>query len=72
MGKKSRKKRERRGHANSNKTAASMFKQMLELRASSGRQAEIDLHFQRDVAAVEAVLRKYVPFDAAVALAVSD
>jgi hypothetical protein len=72
MGKKSREKRDRRGHVDSNKTAASMFKKMLELHASSERQAEIDLRFQRDVASVEAVLRMYVPFDAAVALAVSD
>jgi hypothetical protein len=72
MGKKSREKRERRGHVDSNKTAASMFKKVLELHASSERQAEIDLRFQRDVASVEAVLRMYVPFDAAVALAVSD
>jgi hypothetical protein len=72
MGKKSREKRERRRRADPNKAAASLLKQMLEFRGSSERQAEIDLHFQRDVAAVEAVLRKYVPFDAAVALAVSD
>lgn len=72
MGKKSREKRERRERADPKNLAASLLKQMKEFRGSSEQQAEVDAHFQRDVAAVEAVLRKYVRLDAAVALAVSD
>lgn len=72
MGKKSREKRERREHANARNAAASLLKQMQDFRFKSEQQVEVDLHFQRDVVAVEAVLRKYVRFDAAVALAMSD
>lgn len=72
MGKKSREKRERRERADARNAVASLLKQAQEFPGSSGQQEEVDLHFQRDVAAVEAVLRKYVRFDAAVALAVSD
>lgn len=72
MGKKSREKRERRERADPKKAAESLLKQMQEFRGSSEQQAEVDAHFQRDVAAVEAVLRKYVRFDAALALGVSD
>lgn len=72
MGKKSRKKRERRERANPAKAAASLLKQMQRFRGSSEQEAAVDAHFQRDVSAVEAVLRKYVRFDAAVALGVSD
>jgi len=68
MGKKSREKRERRGHSDPKKAADLLLKQMQEFRGSS----EVDERFQRDVAAVEAVLRKYVRFDAALALNVSD
>lgn len=72
MGKKSREKRERRGRADPKRAPESLLKQMQEFRPSSEQQAEVDAHFQRDVAAVEAVLRKYVRFDAALALSVSD
>jgi hypothetical protein len=72
MGKKSREKRERRERADARNAAASLLKQMQEFRGNSEQQEEVDLHFQRDVVAVEAVLHKYVRFDAAVALAVSD
>jgi hypothetical protein len=72
MGKKSREKRERRERANAMGAAASLLKQMQDFRFRSEQQEEVDLHFQRDVVAVEAVLRKYVRFDAAVALAMSD
>lgn len=72
MGKKSREKRERRERADQNKATESLLKQMWDFRGRSEQQAEVDAHFQRDVAAVEAVLRKYVRFDAALALSVSD
>lgn len=72
MGKKSREKRERRERADPNKASASLLKKMHGFRDSSERQGAVDAAFQRDVAAVEAVLRKYVRFDAAVALGVSD
>lgn len=72
MGKKSREKRERRERAAARNAAASLLQQMQEFRGSSEQQEEVDQHFRRDVVAVEAVLRKYVRFDAAIALAVSD
>jgi len=72
MGKKSREKRERRGRSDTNKAAELRFEQMKEFLGKSERQKEVDVHFQRDVLAVEAVLRKYVRFDTAVALAISD
>lgn len=72
MGKKSREKRERRGRAAPNKAAESLLKHMQEFGDSSAQQAAIDAHFQLEVTAVEAVLRKYVRFDAALALSVSD
>jgi hypothetical protein len=72
MGKKSREKRERRERTDPKKAAKSLLKEMREFRDSSERQAEVDAAFQREVAAAEAVLRKYVRFDAAVALSVSD
>ncbi len=50
----------------------SLLEQMQEFRGRSEPQEAVDLHFQRNVAAIEAVLRKYVRFDAAVAVAVSD
>ncbi|MGC4090838.1 MAG: hypothetical protein QM756_23785 [Polyangiaceae bacterium] len=72
MGKKSREKRERRERTNAKDAAASLLKQIQDFRFRSEQQEEVDLHFQRDVVAVEAVLRKYVRFDAALALAISD
>lgn len=72
MGKKSREKRERRERVDPNKAAELLFKQMHAFHSSSEQQVEVYAHFQRDVAAVEAVLRKYVRFDAALALSVSD
>jgi hypothetical protein len=72
MGKKSREKRERRERANAMDAAASLFKKIQGFRFRSKQQEEVDLHFRRDVVAVEEVLRKYVRFDAAVALAISD
>lgn len=72
MGKKSREKRERRERTNARGAAASLLKQMQDFRFKSEQQEEVDLHFQRDVVAVVAVLRKYERFDAAVALAISD
>lgn len=72
MGKKSREKRERRGHSGPKEAADLLLKQMQKFRGSSEQQAEVDARFQRDVAAVETVLRKYVRFDAALALNVSD
>lgn len=72
MGKKSREKRERRNNVDTRKAADSLLKRVQELRSSSEQQRIIDEHFQRDVMAVEAVLRKFLRFDAAVALAVSD
>lgn len=72
MGKKSREKRERRAHAGEGDVATLMLKQMQEFFGRSERQEEIDLRFQRDVVAVETVLRRYVRIDVAVAIAVSD
>ncbi|MBB6337916.1 hypothetical protein FHR59_002126 [Xanthomonas arboricola] len=72
MGKKSREKRERRERADARNAATSPLKQMQEFRGRSDQQEEVDLHFQRDVVAVEAVLRKYVRSDAAIAVTVSD
>ena len=72
MGRKSREKRERRERADARDAAASLLKQIQEFRSSSAQQEEADQNFQRDVAAVEGVLRSYIRFDAAVALAISD
>lgn len=72
MGKKSRGKRERRENADVINTATFLLKQMQEFHGRSERHEEAELHFQRNVVAVEEVLGKYVRFDTAVALAVSD
>ncbi|TWG40803.1 hypothetical protein ATF69_0470 [Acidovorax delafieldii] len=72
MGKKSREKRERRERADTNRATESLSKHRWEFSGRSKQQAESDVRFQRDVAAVEAVLCKYVRFDVALALSVSD
>ena len=72
MGKKSRERRERRKRAEARNVAASRLEEMQELDGSSEQETDIDVHFLRDVASVEAVLRQYVRFDAALALSVSD
>ena len=72
MGKKSREKRERRERAGRNKVTESLIKQFCESRGRSEQQAEVDARFQSDVAAVEAVVRRYVRFDVTLALSVSD
>lgn len=72
MGKKSREKRERRERDDARNAATSLLKMMQEFRGRSDQQDKVNLHFQRDVVAVEAVLRKYVRFDAAIAVTVSD
>jgi hypothetical protein len=72
MGKKSREKRERRKRADASNASTSLIKQMQKFHSSSEQQEKVDLHFRRDLAAVEAVLSKYVRFDVAVAVAVSD
>lgn len=72
MGKKSREKRERRERADLNKATELLLKQMWEFCGRSEQQAEVNARFQRDIAVVEAVLRKYVRFDVALALSVSD
>lgn len=72
MGKKSRKKRERRELAHPKKATELLLNTMYEFRERSKLQAEVDAVFQRDASAVESVLRKYVRLDAALALSVSD
>lgn len=72
MGKKSREKRERRERTDARNAPASLPTQMRELCGSLKQREKVELHFQREVVAVKAVLSRYVRFDAAVALAVSD
>lgn len=72
MGKKSREKRERRERAQQKNMAEPSLEQTPKFHDKSERKAEMDPHFQRGVKAVEAVLRKYVRFDSALALNVSD
>lgn len=77
MGKQSRKKRERRalalqGSLQQNEKSELLLECMQWLRSSSKQQAASDEAFQGNVSAVEAVLRRYLRFDAALALSVSD
>lgn len=72
MGKKSRKKRERRELGDPKRAAELLFKGIPAFRGTSVRLDEVETHFQRDVSAIEGVLRKYARFDAAIALGVSD
>jgi len=72
MGKKSREKRERRERGNPKRSPEQLLKELRASRSRKDRDAEVKANFQRDVMAVERVLGKYVRFDAAVALGVSD
>lgn len=71
MGKKSREKRERR-KARTLDDIPEMFMNLLQAGSADPRREEVEKNFLQYIAALRAVLERYEPLDAALAIAVSD